>query len=190
MATIGRRAYAEIFGPTVGDRVRLADTDLLVEVEKDLTLAAGGRSFNIASSYLASQPQVRLYFLRVPDGGGGGGFGSQGYQSLQKLWRAEIDTMSSTDGQNSYSRQDLVRVIAALIGEEAADRVMMQDHESQFMNQDHSDHINASYFADAGAAMAGMDADGYIGYGSGSLAANVSAADFIELSAGAQIVFV
>ncbi len=41
MATIGRRAYAEIFGPTVGDRVRLADTDLLIEVEKDYTLAAG-----------------------------------------------------------------------------------------------------------------------------------------------------
>jgi urease subunit alpha len=42
MATIHKRAYAEIFGPTVGDRVRLADTDLLVEVEKDYTLAAGG----------------------------------------------------------------------------------------------------------------------------------------------------
>ena len=42
MATIGRRAYAEIFGPTVGDRVRLADTGLLIEVEKDYTLAAGG----------------------------------------------------------------------------------------------------------------------------------------------------
>ncbi len=28
MATLGRRAYAEMFGPTVGDRVRLADTDL------------------------------------------------------------------------------------------------------------------------------------------------------------------
>ena len=41
MATIGRRAYAEIFGPTVGDRVRLADTSLLIEVEKDYTLAAG-----------------------------------------------------------------------------------------------------------------------------------------------------
>ena len=41
MATIGRRAYAEIFGPTVGDRVRLADTGLLIEVEKDCTLAAG-----------------------------------------------------------------------------------------------------------------------------------------------------
>ena len=41
MATIGRRAYAEMFGPTVGDRLRLADTDLLVEVEADYTLRAG-----------------------------------------------------------------------------------------------------------------------------------------------------
>ncbi len=42
MATIQRQAYAEIFGPTVGDRVRLADTDLIIEVEKDFTLLAGG----------------------------------------------------------------------------------------------------------------------------------------------------
>ncbi|MFT4269051.1 MAG: urease subunit alpha [Xenophilus sp.] len=42
MATIGRRAYAEIFGPTVGDRVRLADTGLVIEVEQDYTLRAGG----------------------------------------------------------------------------------------------------------------------------------------------------
>ena len=42
MATIGKRAYAEMFGPTVGDRVRLADTDLLIEVGKDFTLLAGG----------------------------------------------------------------------------------------------------------------------------------------------------
>src|SRR3954465_4458288 len=33
-----RRVYADMFGPTVGDRVRLADTDLLIEVEKDLTI--------------------------------------------------------------------------------------------------------------------------------------------------------
>jgi urease subunit alpha len=42
MATIGRRAYAEMYGPTVGDRVRLADTELIIEVEQDLTLRAGG----------------------------------------------------------------------------------------------------------------------------------------------------
>ncbi len=32
-----RRAYAETFGPTTGDRVRLADTELFIEVEKDFT---------------------------------------------------------------------------------------------------------------------------------------------------------
>src|SRR3954453_5677426 len=33
-----RRVYADMFGPTTGDRVRLADTDLVIEVEKDLTI--------------------------------------------------------------------------------------------------------------------------------------------------------
>ncbi|CAJ0698508.1 Urease subunit alpha [Ralstonia edaphis] len=35
---INRRAYAEMFGPTTGDRVRLADTELIVEVERDFTV--------------------------------------------------------------------------------------------------------------------------------------------------------
>ncbi len=35
---IPRRAYAEMFGPTVGDRLRLADTELVIEVERDLTV--------------------------------------------------------------------------------------------------------------------------------------------------------
>ena len=36
--TISRDAYASMYGPTTGDRLRLADTDLIVEVEKDLTI--------------------------------------------------------------------------------------------------------------------------------------------------------
>ena len=35
--SIPRRVYADLYGPTKGDRVRLADTDLIVEVEKDFT---------------------------------------------------------------------------------------------------------------------------------------------------------
>ena len=37
MSKIDKKAYADMFGPTTGDRVRLADTDLIIEVEKDLT---------------------------------------------------------------------------------------------------------------------------------------------------------
>src|ERR1700733_3728113 len=35
---MSRAAYAQMFGPTVGDRLRLADTDLIIEVEKDHTI--------------------------------------------------------------------------------------------------------------------------------------------------------
>lgn len=38
MAKINRRAYADMFGPTTGDRVRLGDTELFIEVEKDHTI--------------------------------------------------------------------------------------------------------------------------------------------------------
>src|ERR1700739_3091580 len=37
-AQISRAVYADMFGPTTGDRVRLADTDLIIEVEKDFTI--------------------------------------------------------------------------------------------------------------------------------------------------------
>ena len=45
MRTLDRRAYAEIYGPTVGDRVRLADTELIVEVERDFTVYGEEVSF-------------------------------------------------------------------------------------------------------------------------------------------------
>ncbi|BBO91501.1 urease subunit alpha [Desulfosarcina ovata] len=38
MKTMTRKAYAEMFGPTTGDRVRLADTELWIEVEEDRTV--------------------------------------------------------------------------------------------------------------------------------------------------------
>ena len=41
-ATIKRSDYAAMFGPTVGDRLRLADTDLIIEVERDLTAEQAG----------------------------------------------------------------------------------------------------------------------------------------------------
>ncbi|MGC3981161.1 MAG: urease subunit alpha [Steroidobacteraceae bacterium] len=38
MTSMSRHAYAEMFGPTTGDRVRLGDTELIIEVEKDFTI--------------------------------------------------------------------------------------------------------------------------------------------------------
>ncbi|MFN3146075.1 MAG: urease subunit alpha [Paracoccaceae bacterium] len=45
-ARISRAAYADMYGPTTGDRLRLADTDLVIEVERDLTAEAVGAAMN------------------------------------------------------------------------------------------------------------------------------------------------
>ena len=39
MTRLSRADYAALYGPTTGDRIRLADTDLLIQVERDLTIA-------------------------------------------------------------------------------------------------------------------------------------------------------
>src|ERR1051326_3043704 len=39
---LSRKQYAEMFGPTAGDQVRLADTELFIEVERDLVAEGGG----------------------------------------------------------------------------------------------------------------------------------------------------
>lgn len=36
MATISRQDYINLFGPTVGDKIRLGDTDLYIEIERDM----------------------------------------------------------------------------------------------------------------------------------------------------------
>ncbi|MCQ4079876.1 urease subunit alpha [Streptomyces sp. RB6PN25] len=41
MTELTRAAYADLFGPTTGDRIRLADTDLLIEIERDLSGGPG-----------------------------------------------------------------------------------------------------------------------------------------------------
>ena len=51
MATrISRRDYAAMFGPTTGDKVRLADTDLIIEVERDLTADLVGRALGLGNA--------------------------------------------------------------------------------------------------------------------------------------------
>ena len=62
---ISRSDYAAMFGPTTGDRMRLADTDLIIEVEQDLTAARAG-----ASATGGSGDNAQLYGEEVKFGGG------------------------------------------------------------------------------------------------------------------------
>ena len=64
-ATISRHDYAAMFGPTTGDQVRLADTDLIIEVERDLTALNVGAAVNGGTG-----PNSAVYGEEVKFGGG------------------------------------------------------------------------------------------------------------------------
>ncbi|KIN61798.1 Urease subunit alpha [Sulfitobacter noctilucae] len=61
-ASISRRDYAAMFGPTVGDKLRLADTDLIIEVERDLTaeLAGAAQSGGTGGNALSYGEEVKF----------------------------------------------------------------------------------------------------------------------------------
>ncbi|SKB72782.1 urease subunit alpha [Arthrobacter sp. 49Tsu3.1M3] len=75
---LSRRQYADLYGPTTGDAIRLADTDLFLEIEKDLTVYGeevvfgGGK---VIRDGMGQNGQV------TRDGDGSGGIGSGGVGS-------------------------------------------------------------------------------------------------------------
>jgi urease subunit alpha len=67
MSRIARQAYAEMFGPTTGDRVRLADTELWIEVEKDFTVYGEEVKFGGGKVIRDGMGQSQLASARVAD---------------------------------------------------------------------------------------------------------------------------
>jgi urease subunit alpha len=67
MTTLSRKAYAEMFGPTTGDRVRLADTDLFIEVERDLTTYGEEVKFGGGKVIRDGMGQSQLPAVKVAD---------------------------------------------------------------------------------------------------------------------------
>ncbi|TBW11788.1 urease subunit alpha [Azotobacter chroococcum subsp. isscasi] len=64
---ISRQAYADMFGPTLGDRVRLADTDLWIEVEQDFTVYGEEVKFGGGKVIRDGMGQSQLDSTRVVD---------------------------------------------------------------------------------------------------------------------------
>ena len=64
---ISKQAYADMFGPTVGDKVRLADTELWIEVEKDFTTYGEEVKFGGGKVIRDGQGQSQLLAAEVAD---------------------------------------------------------------------------------------------------------------------------
>jgi urease subunit alpha len=67
MVTMTRKAYAEMYGPTTGDRVRLGDTELWIEVEKDFTVYGDEVKFGGGKVIRDGQGQSQALSNETPD---------------------------------------------------------------------------------------------------------------------------
>ncbi len=146
-------------------------------VDSITTFSNGQDSFDIQTSYLESQPDIRLYFLRINDGHpSGSGFANAGYQSLEKLWEGEIDSIGTADESNSFTREQITGLLLGIMEYHQPDTVMRQDHESIYNSSDHSDHRHTSLFVEQAEALYSGEHDtiAYVEYATSDLAPNLS----------------
>jgi LmbE family N-acetylglucosaminyl deacetylase len=84
----------------------------------------------------------------LPDGNLGGiGFDRYGNESLAHLWSGAISAIATVDNASQYSKQELIDVVAQLIGEFEPSVVRTLDITTEF-GFDHSDHRTSAMFVD------------------------------------------
>jgi len=104
---------------------------------------AAGREI---AGFSATGGRVRLLFLRVPDGSSLVK-GVPPSRALQRLWDGEVEEVVSLDGANTFSRQQLIQILATIMGKEEAEVVSIHDPEFGPTGCDHIDHYYSGVFA-------------------------------------------
>ncbi|MBT53002.1 MAG: hypothetical protein CMF72_06330 [Mameliella sp.] len=133
---------------------QMAGADPADWVDETVTLDVGGVAWEVQSSYLADDPQVRLYFLRTPDGIDGGGTDTYGFGSLERLLEGDADQITTVDGLVTYSSDDLTQVLGAIMTRHMPDDILLQDDSSEI---EHSDHVHTTELAEAALPLYGED---------------------------------
>lgn len=144
-------------------------------VDHQIILRDGAATFTVQGSYLKVRPDIRLYFLRLPDGGPhGDGYRVTDLQNLERLFAGEIETIHSLDG-NAYTADQLAAVLLTLMRLHQPDALLLQDPNSKYTAADHPDHIHAAQFAAAAARQleTGPEIHTYIGYATQDMRANL-----------------
>lgn len=148
-------------------------------IDETLTVSYGTTSIDVHSSYLSSAPQVRLYFLRLPDGAGAIPDPAD-YASLARLEDGTRELVSTVDGETSYSRDGLLDVLSGIITQHTPEEFRLQVSEGTYSTGEHTDHLAATEFALEAIAESGDPAatvSHYVNYQSDQLTPNLSPED-------------
>ncbi|MCU1442340.1 MAG: hypothetical protein JWQ59_490 [Cryobacterium sp.] len=110
----------------------------------DAAVTAGAISVHT----LTDAAHVSVVFLRLPDGFDGSGSAAYGWESLAKLWDGSISTITSVDGEEWYTKDEVRDILVQLMTNFEPTTVRAQDWTTDPDNlDDHSDHWATAVFA-------------------------------------------
>jgi hypothetical protein len=96
---------------------------------------------------LGGMRNIQIIYLRLPDGAPSGyGYGATGSASLSKLYYKEIDSITTTDGNATYTLRDIKELIAVILYVRKPNVVHILNHQAKFSDthsasSDHADHV-------------------------------------------------
>ena len=109
------------------------------------TVRIGENNFQLASQ--SAGLNVQNMYLRLPDGAPTGqGYESNDGESLRKLYNGDITTITTTDGNATYTLESLMNLIAAILHKSNATDVRVLDYKTgipddEDARSDHADHV-------------------------------------------------
>lgn len=145
-------------------------------VDEEVALDIASGEISVLSSHPVGLDTVRLYFLRLPDGGGTLPPGTE--QQLARLQDGSLGQVTTVDGAASYTHADLVDVLSGLMNLHQPATFRLQLSEGDNAAGEHTDHLNATEFAEE--ALGNFTGDTftvrhYVQYASRGMEANLTA---------------
>ncbi|KAF1963415.1 hypothetical protein CC80DRAFT_541349 [Byssothecium circinans] len=112
--------------------------------------------YNVTKRNLKGTPTIQILYLRLPDGASdGGGYRVTHSQSLKKLYQGNIRSITTADGESTYTLRSLMDLVASVIKQSEAQEIRVLDFKAPVPNDgeldsEHADHaISARLVMDA-----------------------------------------
>lgn len=160
-----RAAYSEMTGST-----NWVTENIVVPLETG--------SVTITSSVLEDMPEVRLYFLRLPDGGGIQPVSLK--LQLERLEDGRLSEITAIDGSETYTRDELLEALSGLMTLHMPEEIRLQTNNDPYEDNEHTDHVaTTNLVEDAIGLFDGgiVTVTEYVSYDSRNMPINLSAED-------------
>jgi LmbE family N-acetylglucosaminyl deacetylase len=121
----------------------------LNEPTQQETLARIG-GHDVHSWSLRGMSKIQIFYLRLPDSAPSGqGYDASGRESLKKLYNKEIKSITTTDGNATYTLKSLEGLIATILHERRPNSIRILDHKASIPNEHNAMHHHADHVVSA-----------------------------------------